>query len=178
MANSFSGASQSVMEAFFCSIEKGEEMIHLDIPLRGTIELHHAVFDINGTLAIDGLPVSGVVAALQSLAEHLALHALSAGTHGNMAALERMLDLPIHLVQSGEEKARYVQQLDPIHVVAIGNGMNDVEMLRFASIGIAIIGSEGTAAQVLQAADVVASGPIDAIDLLLKPKRLVATLRG
>ncbi len=33
------------------------------------------------------------------------------------------------------------------------------------------------AAPVLQVADVIAHGPIDAIDLLLKPKRLVATLR-
>jgi P-type E1-E2 ATPase len=153
-------------------------MIRLDIPLRGTIELHHAVFDINGTLAIDGQPVPGVGTALRALTKHLVLHALSAGTHGNMAELERLLNLPIHLVQSAEEKARYVQQLDPTHVVAIGNGMNDIGMLRFASIGIAILGSEGTAAQVLQAADVVAPGPVDAIDLLLKPKRLIATLRG
>jgi soluble P-type ATPase len=159
-------------------MEKGEKMIRLDIPLRGTLELHHAVFDMNGTLAIDGLPVPGVITALQSLAEHLALHALSAGTHGNMAELERLLNLPIHLVQSAEEKVRYVQQLDPTHVVAIGNGINDVGMLRLANIGIAILGSEGTAAQVLQAADVVALSPVDAIDLLLKPKRLVATLRG
>ena len=27
--------------------------ISIDIPERGRIELHHAVFDINGTLAID-----------------------------------------------------------------------------------------------------------------------------
>jgi soluble P-type ATPase len=153
-------------------------MIRIDIPLRGTIELQHAVFDINGTLAIDGMPVPGVINSLKVLTDHLALHALSAGTHGNMTEIERMLGLPIHIVQSGEEKARYVQQLNPIHTVAIGNGMNDVGMLRLASIGIAIMGSEGTAAQVLLAADVVALGPVDAIDLLLKPKRLVATLRG
>ncbi|HVB74142.1 MAG TPA: hypothetical protein VNE38_11365 [Ktedonobacteraceae bacterium] len=30
----------------------------------------------------------------------------------------------------------------------------------------------------LQAADVLALGPLDAIDLVLHPKRLIATLRG
>ena len=28
-------------------------MIRIDIPLRGIVELQHAVFDVNGTLAVD-----------------------------------------------------------------------------------------------------------------------------
>lgn len=153
-------------------------MIRIEIPQRGIVELHHAVFDINGTLAIDGEPVPGVVKRLKELATHLVLHALSAGTHGNMKELEQVFGLPIHMVQSGEEKARYVQQLDPEHVIAIGNGMNDVAMLRLAAIGVAILSSEGLAVQALHAADVIVLSPLDAIDLVLKPKRLVATLRG
>ena len=153
-------------------------MLRIEIPQRGIVELHHAVFDINGTLAIDGEPVPGVVKRLQELATHLVLHALSAGTHGNMQELEQVFGLPIHMVQSGEEKARYVQQLDPEQVIAIGNGMNDVGMLRLAAIGVAILGSEGLAVQALHAADVIVLSPLDAIDLVLKPKRLVATLRG
>jgi hypothetical protein len=42
---------------------------------------------------------------------------------------------------------------------------------------VAVLAAEGIAVEALQAADVVAVGPVDAIDLLLKPKRLVATLR-
>ncbi len=153
-------------------------MIQLDIPFKGIIELEHAVFDINGTLALDGKPVAGVVERLKDVADHLSLHALSAGTHGNLSELEKALGLLIHIVTNGEEKARYVQQLDPAHVIALGNGMNDVGMLRLARIGVAIVGAEGLATQALQAADVVALGPIDAIDLILQPKRLIATLRG
>jgi len=153
-------------------------MIPLVIPGRAVIELHHAVFDINGTLAIDGKLISEVIDHLQELSAHLSLHALTAGTHGNMTEIEHLLGFPLHLVMNGEEKARYVQQLHPEHVIAFGNGMNDVEMLRLAAIGVAILESEGMAAPVLQVADVITHGPIDAIDLLLKPKRLVATLRG
>ena len=59
-----------------------------------------------------------------------------------------------------------------------GNGRNDVAMLRVAVIGVAILAGEGIAIDALQAADVLATGPVDAIDLVLKPKRLIATLRG
>jgi soluble P-type ATPase len=50
--------------------------------------------------------------------------------------------------------------------------------LRLAAIGIAVLAAEGVAISALQAADILAPGPIDAIELVLKPKRLVATLRG
>jgi soluble P-type ATPase len=154
------------------------EVIRIDIPKREIIELHHAVFDVNGTLAIDGIPIPGVVDRLQALGEHLSLHALTAGTHGNIAELERILGFPLHVIASGEEKLHYVEQLGPAQVIAFGNGMNDVGMLRVAAIGVAVLAGEGAAMGALQAADVLALGPVDAIDLVLNPKRLVATLRG
>jgi soluble P-type ATPase len=152
-------------------------MIQIDIPHRGTIELEHAVFDINGTLAVDGVPIPEVVGRLKELATHLSLHALTAGTHGNTTELQQTLGLPLHIIDSGEEKTHYIEQLGPVHVIAFGNGANDVGMLRLATIGVAVLAAEGIAVEALQAADVVAVGPVDAIDLLLKPKRLVATLR-
>ncbi len=156
----------------------GGDMIRIDIPQRGTIELEHAVFDVNGTLAVDGMPVHGVVDRLQALAGLLSLHALTAGTHGNIAELEHELGLPLRIIKSGEEKAEYVRQLGPTRVVAFGNGMNDVGMLRLAALSIAVLAGEGMAISAVQAADVLALGPLDAIELVLNPKRLVATLRG
>lgn len=153
-------------------------MIRIDIPRRGIIELRHAVFDVNGTLAVDGIPIPGVVDRLQVLAEHLSLHALTAGTHGNIAEIERTLGFPLHMIATGEEKLRFVEQLGPTGVIAFGNGRNDVAMLRVAAIGVAILAGEGVAIEALQAANVLAPGPIEAIDLVLKPKRLIATLRG
>ncbi len=153
-------------------------MIRIDIPQRRIIELHHAVFDVNGTLAVDGMPIPGVVDRLQALADQLSLHALTAGTHGNIAGLERLLGFPLHIISSGEEKMHFVKQLGPASVIAFGNGRNDVGMLRLAAIGVAILAGEGVAIDALQAADVLALGPVEAIDLVLKPKRLIATLRG
>jgi len=153
-------------------------MIRIDIPLRGIVELQHAVFDVNGTLAVDGKPIPGVTDRLKALGEHLSLHVLTAGTHGNIAELERVLGFPLHMIRIGEEKVHYVEQLGPASVIAFGNGMNDVGMLRLAAIGVAVLAGEGVAIGALQAADVLALGPVDAIDLVLNPKRLVATLRG
>ena len=153
-------------------------MIRIDIPQRGIFELRHAVFDVNGTLAVDGKPIPGVVDSLHRLAEQLSLHALTAGTHGNIEELQRTYGVPFHLIETGEDKLRYVEQLGSASVIAFGNGRNDVAMLRAAIIGVAVLGGEGVAIEALQAADALALGPIDAIELLLKPKRLIATLRG
>jgi len=153
-------------------------MIRIDIPLRGIVELQHAVFDVNGTLAVDGKPIPGVADRLKALGEYLSLHVLTAGTHGNIAEIERALGFPVHMITIGEEKVHYVEQLGPASVIAFGNGMNDVGMLRLAAIGVAVLAGEGVAIGALQAADVLALGPVDAIDLVLNPKRLVATLRG
>ena len=62
-------------------------------------------------------------------------------------------------------------------MIAFGNGTNDSGMLAKAAIGVAVLAAEGVAIQALQAADVLALGPADALDLVLKPQRLVATLR-
>jgi soluble P-type ATPase len=152
--------------------------IRVDIPQRGIIELQHAVFDINGTLAIDGTVYPEVAERLQDLAEQLTVHLLTAGTHGNLPELEKALGFPLHVIHRGDEKVRYVQQLGPDHVIAFGNGINDTSMLRLAMLGIAVLTTEGVAIRALQAADVLVHSPLDAIDLLLKPKRLIATLRG
>ncbi len=153
-------------------------MIRLEIPQRGTIELQHAVFDINGTLAIDGVIAPEVIQRLHVLSEQLTLHFLTAGTQGNIPEIERTLGISLRLISKAEEKMRYVQQLGPSNVVAIGNGVNDIGMLRLATLGIVVLSSEGLAARALQAADVLANSPVDAIDLLLRPKRLIGTLRG
>ena len=152
--------------------------IKIDIPQRGVIELQHAVFDINGTLAVDGVVVSGVPQRMKALAEHISIHLLTAGTHGNLPEIERTLGFPLHVVNRGDEKMRYVQQLGPDSVIAFGNGMTDHGMLRLAALGVVVATPEGMALRALQAADIVVRTPLDALDLLLKPKRLIATLRG
>jgi len=49
--------------------------------------------------------------------------------------------------------------------------------LKAGALGICIMEAEGTSVQALQAADIVCRSAVEAINLLLHPKRLVATLR-
>ncbi len=154
--------------------------LEIAIPGRGTIVLRHAVFDVNGTLATDGVLIEGVAERLQALKDHLEIHLLTADTHGGQAEIDHLLGLTAQRVRPGrerEQKALYVSGLGAENVVAIGNGANDVGMLEIAAIGIAVLGTEGLNGEALRTADVVVTSIHDALDLLLKPKRLSATLR-
>ena len=57
------------------------------------------------------------------------------------------------------------------------NGTNDALMLRRSALGIVIMGPECASAAALRAADVVAGDINAGLDMLLNPKRLIATLR-
>ena len=155
-------------------------MIELIIPGRGTIQLHHLVSDVNGTLAFDGRLMDGVARALLPLRDRLELHLLTADTHGKQAEIDRQLDVQAVRIPPGGEaaaKAAFVRKLGAEHVVAIGNGANDAPMLSEAVIGIAVLSPEGLAAEAAQAADVIAPGILDALGWLERPMRLVASLR-
>jgi len=156
-------------------------MIELQIPGRGIIELDYAVFDVNGTLAVDGQLIRGVEPLIAQLRGKLEVRLITADTHGKQAEIDRQLKFTADRLKPGgherEQKAEYVHALGAQKVVAIGNGGNDVDMLKVAALGIAVIGHEGAAFEVLSAADVVTHTIFDAIGLLLFPKRLIATLR-
>ena len=60
----------------------------------------------------------------------------------------------------------------------MGNGRNDRLMLDEAALGVVVVQREGAAVETLLAADVVCQSIVDALDLLLNPLRLKATLRS
>lgn len=156
-------------------------MIELAIPGRGIIQLEYAVFDVNGTLATDGVLIDGVADKIALLRGKLDVRLLTADTHGKQAEIDRQLTFSADRLQPGgrerEQKADYVYALNANKVVTIGNGANDVDMLKAAALGIAVIGHEGLSGEALAAADVLVRDIHDALDLLLNPKRLIATLR-
>ncbi len=62
-------------------------------------------------------------------------------------------------------------------VMALCQGANEADMLREAVLGICVLSPEGTAVEALMAADLVAPGVLDALELLRQPLRRVAALR-
>jgi soluble P-type ATPase len=154
-------------------------MLVLDVPGRGQIQLSHLVLDLNGTLAVDGRVPESVARRLRALSERLHLHVVTADTFGTAAGLEG-LGARVHVLPPGdhvEAKAAFVRALGAATAAAIGNGSNDVLMLREAALGVAVVGREGAAGAVVGAAEIVVTRIQDALDLLLMPTRLIATLR-
>lgn len=155
-------------------------MLEIAIPSRGRLLLEHLVLDLNGTLALDGALLPGVKERLARLDGRLTLHLVSADTQGTLAAVAADLAARAHRLEPGDEaaqKAALVEHLGADRVVAIGNGANDSLMLDRAALGIAVLGPEGLALSCAQAADVIVPNIEAALDLLLRPRRLVATLR-
>ena len=155
-------------------------MIELNIPGRGWLQLEHLVCDVNGTLAVDGQLPDGMVRALTGLRDRLNLHLLTADTYGRQDRIDQLLNLKAKRINPGseaEQKAAYVHELGANNVVAIGQGANAARMLKIAAVGICILSTEGTSIDALQSADLVTANIFDALELLEKPLRLVATLR-
>jgi soluble P-type ATPase len=155
-------------------------MIKTEIPGYRTLQLEHLVLDFNGTLACDGVLLPGTSAALHRLAAKLSFHVVTADTFGK--AKEALAGIPcvLAILPPGAQdaaKLRYVNALGAARCVCIGNGRNDHLMLAAAALGIAVIGDEGTAIETLMAADIVSRDIVTALDLLLHPLRLAATLR-
>jgi P-type E1-E2 ATPase len=141
------------------------------------LRIEHVVLDFNGTLAGDGRLVRGVATRVVKLAALVNVVVLTADTFGAACRALGRLPVTVHIVRSGIEKRRVVESLGGREVAAIGNGTNDVAMLQGAALGIVVVGDEGTSGKAFRVASVIARDINVAIDLLLKPRRLAATLR-
>ena len=161
-------------------------MLTIEIPGYGRLALEHLALDLNGTLALDGEVLPGVAERLAALSPHLQIHLLTADTRGRGAATAATLGIRLHrltqrtFVVPGDEatqKQAFVESLGVEKVAAVGNGANDAEMLAVAALGVAVLGPEGLARAAWQNADLIVPDIGAALDLLLHPQRLVATLR-
>lgn len=163
-------------------MEKGKEnMIPIEIPGAGSLTIENLILDFNGTVATDGKIPAGVARRLERLSRSLRLFVVSADTYGNVSKTFRGTKVEVVRTltsQSSREKVAFLRRLGGKKTAAIGNGYNDRLLLKEAALGIAVIGKEGAAPQALRSCDVVVHEVADALDLLLRPLRTKATLRG
>ncbi len=155
-------------------------MIEIDVPGFKSFRFKHLVLDVNGTLAKDGELMEGVAALLGQLRLSLSVHLITADTHGKQAEIDRVLGTKAVAIPIKDQiltKLRYIEELGPDEVVAIGNGANDSAMLGRAGLGIVIVGPEGAAVESLLKARIAVPDIRTGLELLLYPKRLIATLR-
>jgi len=156
-------------------------MIEISIPGFHDLQLKHLVLDYNGTLACDGKLIPGVQKVLNRLSENLEVHVLTADTFGHARSGLEGIDCTLSILpidKQDKRKLEYVQELDASRSVCIGNGRNDRFMISEAALGITVVQKEGAAFETLQAADVVCDSIVNALELLVNPLRLVASLRS
>jgi soluble P-type ATPase len=158
-------------------------VLSVDIPGQGRLDLRHLVLDYNGTLALDGKLIPGVAERLNRLAcgpYDLGVRVITADTFGLAREHLGVVDCECLIIGADNQdqaKLEFIQGLGPENVAAVGNGRNDRLMLGAAALGLAIIGEEGAAVPALLAAHVACPSILAALDLLLHPLRLAATLR-
>lgn len=155
-------------------------MLTINLPGRdSTLELRNLILDLNGTLSVDGMVIEGVKSQVNELKSLLQVYLVSSDTLGCGAAVAGELGIPLFKVgtRSGEDKLDFLNTVGPEETAVIGNGYNDRLILEHAALAIAVIGAEGCCTQAIQKADLVVKDIIDALELLLKPLRIVATLR-
>ncbi len=155
-------------------------MITIPIPGWGNLDVEAIVLDLNGTLATDGRVPPPVKDKIKSLTEKVNVYVLTADTQGT--ADEQMRGLDVELVkvegqESQKEKFEFLKTLNLEKTVVLGNGSNDQLILKEAALGVAVLGEEGLSASAIKHADLVVKNILDALDLFMKPKRLIATLR-
>lgn len=155
-------------------------MLKIEVSGWKTLEIENLVMDLNGTIAVDGKVSDKVAERIYLLKPELNIVVLTAGTHGRLEEIKKRLQVEVVKIEQGKEKIQkreYVQKLGGSNTVAIGNGANDELMLVEAAVGIAVLEEEGLACEVIVAADVLVRDAAAALDLLINPIRLVATLR-
>ncbi|EEB73209.1 HAD family hydrolase [Thermococcus sp. AM4] len=149
--------------------------MRVEVPGHGRIEFNAVLFDLNGTLGVEGRVPDDVKELLEKLAGRCTVVVLSADTFGTLEEELKGLPVRIERVSSGAEKAEIAEGYAPY--VAVGNGNNDVAMLEKAELAFCVIGREGATVDALLASDVIVTDVRDAIEMLLNEKKLIATLR-
>lgn len=156
-------------------------MISIDIPGKGKMQIENLVLDFNGTIAYDGNIKDGIREKIKALNEkEISIYILTADTYHQ--AKEQCIDLPVELQIFDQDNAaiskrEIFNKIDSQYTMTIGNGNNDVELFEESVLSIAVVGDEGCAVKAIFAADIITNNIIDAIDLLLNPQRIKATLR-
>lgn len=156
-------------------------MIHVSLPDGREYTFTHAVFDYNGTLAEDGVVAAEIKELLRQVGAIVQVTVLTADTFGLVRAqLGDVEGIHLHIINKGREadqKRDFIRRCGPENTVCFGNGANDMAMFAEAALAVGVIGPEGAYRPTLEQADVVVTQPKAALLLLLKPGRLVATLR-
>lgn len=155
-------------------------MIEIAVPGREIYHIEHILLDYNGTIAVDGLIPWELKPLLCRLSKLCPVTVLTADTHGTAKAQCLPLGLGVETFPkegAAAFKEAFAKKLGGEKVACLGNGYNDIGMFDACRLSVAVLDREGLCCALLPHATLLCPGAKEALELFLKPQRLVADLR-
>jgi soluble P-type ATPase len=156
------------------------KMVVIEIPGKGIVQIKNLLLDLNGTIATDGVIAPKIKRMINTLSQKLSIFILSADTQGNLEKSTKGIKgqvIRIPARNSTKGKKKFLQHVEPSKTAVIGNGYNDLFILKEVRLGIVVMGKEGVSVGALLNSDMAVKDIADALDLFVNPLRIKATLR-
>ncbi|MDB5169929.1 MAG: haloacid dehalogenase [Candidatus Saccharibacteria bacterium] len=149
-----------------------------NIPGRDPLTIETIILDLNGTLSVAGVIPEGVKERLQKLrSADYKIVFFTGNTRNDADELSRELGIEWRLAADATAKKNLAAEFNAETCVSIGNGLIDLELMKTVALRIVTLQAEGVHIQTLLNSDIVMPSINDALDLLIDPQRLIATLR-
>ena len=153
----------------------------IEIPGYPSLDLKYLLLDYNGTIALDSIISEAVANKIRQLSDLFQIYVLTADTNGT--ARQMCEGLPVEILTfpndaAMQEKQNILYSLGKENCATIGNGRNDLLMCREAAFSVSVLGQEGMYGRLMTATDLCVPSILDALELFLKPHRIIASLRG
>ena len=152
----------------------------IHVPGYGSLALENVVLDLNGTLTESGDFIPGVLDALNALGTAgFKIYVLSGDTRGRLRqTFQNLPGIKAVVTKTARDKRKFVESIGPERTVCVGNGNIDVEMLQVARLAVCTIQAEGATTKAMLQAHILVTHIIHALEILLDPDKLIATLRS
>ncbi len=144
----------------------------------GEINLDTIILDLNGTLAVGGKIVDGVIPRIKKLQEYgYKIMLFTGDQRGTAPEQARDMDIDVVITKDTIEKSNAAKKYNPSTTVAIGNARIDIGTFENAKVRIATLQKEGIHAGILGHVDMIVPSINDALDLLIDVDAFNATMR-
>ena len=148
------------------------------VPEVGEIEITTIVFDLNGTLQVNGKIPDGVKERVSKLkAKGFLLVLFSGDVRGNASDIAKELGIEFRKCANGKEKEKEFLTFDTNKTAAIGNARIDIGKFKHAKLSIATLQAEGIHVEILKHVDVIVPSINNALDFFLDEEVFKGTMR-
>lgn len=154
--------------------KKGGYM-RIEIPGVKTLELKNIFIDYNGTIAKNGKPYEGILEILDELAQSFNVFIITGDTFGHVATYFEQSHVQVLIAYTADEKYDVVSKYK--ETLTIGNGSIDYKMFMISDLSFCVIGDEGASFKAMSHADIIVKDIFHVIEMILEPKKIIATLK-